>query len=321
MLTLPRDADAPHDRLLAPIVTSTDDVRRDEMIAALIEVHGVPVIRRSLRARLRISDHREVEDLQATVVMRVFRRLREMDLHDPIKSFTSYVALVAYHAADDYLRAKYPQRAMLRNRIRYLTSHDGRFALWTINGDLVCGAAATEGQTGRQPLMTVAVEARDLAGSLLRLFAAAGGPLRLEDVVACFPESAQFASVVPIAEPDVLERLELREVFAHLWREIEALPPRQRAALLLNLRDRHGSSILSQLAGTDLTQSQIAAAIGISMDELNTLWEDLPLNDQTIAERLGITRQQVINLRKSARDRLARRLRSNTKSFPPSQRS
>jgi RNA polymerase sigma factor (sigma-70 family) len=320
MSTFPRDTSAPFDRLLAPIVACTDDARRDELIAALIEVHGVPVIRRSLRARLRISDHREVEDLQALVVMRVFRRLREIDLHDPIKDFTSYVALAAYHAADDYLRAKYPQRAMLRNRIRYLASHDSRFALWTIHDELVCGAAATEGRAA-QPPVPAAVEARDLAGSLLRLFAAAGGPLLLEDVVACFPESAQFESVGPREEPDVLERLELREVFAQLWREIEALPPRQRAALLLNLRDRHGSSVLSQLAGTGLTQSQIAAAFGISMEELTVLWDELPLSDQAIAERLGVTRQQVINLRKSARDRLARRLRSNTKSFPPSQRS
>jgi len=35
----------------------------------------------------------------------------------------------------------------------------------------------------------------------------------------------------------------------------------------------------------------------------------LPLEDAAIAERLGLTRQQVINLRKSARARLARRMR------------
>jgi hypothetical protein len=35
----------------------------------------------------------------------------------------------------------------------------------------------------------------------------------------------------------------------------------------------------------------------------------LPLDDATIAGLLGLTRQQVINLRKSARERLARRLK------------
>jgi hypothetical protein len=38
------------------------------------------------------------------------------------------------------------------------------------------------------------------------------------------------------------------------------------------------------------------------------LWKELPLDDLTIAGRLGATRQQVINLRKSARARLVRRL-------------
>jgi hypothetical protein len=42
---------------------------------------------------------------------------------------------------------------------------------------------------------------------------------------------------------------------------------------------------------------------------LRTLLTRLPLDDLTIAARLGLTRQQVINLRKSARLRLARRLR------------
>jgi hypothetical protein len=38
------------------------------------------------------------------------------------------------------------------------------------------------------------------------------------------------------------------------------------------------------------------------------VWNELPLEDAVIAERLGATRQQVINLRKCARARLSRRL-------------
>jgi hypothetical protein len=40
---------------------------------------------------------------------------------------------------------------------------------------------------------------------------------------------------------------------------------------------------------------------------LSALWDQLPLDDLSIAARLGVTRQQVINLRKAARARLARR--------------
>ena len=42
-------------------------------------------------------------------------------------------------------------------------------------------------------------------------------------------------------------------------------------------------------------------------DELQLRWPELPFDDNTIAALLGATRQQVINLRKCARERLRRR--------------
>ena len=93
-----------------------------------------------------------------------------------------------------------------------------------------------------------------------------------------------------------------------LWFEIKALPPRQRMALLLNARDESGESVARLLAATGLAPvDSLAAALGMDEDELNELWDELPLADDVIAARLGLTRQQVINLRKAARDRLARR--------------
>jgi hypothetical protein len=44
-------------------------------------------------------------------------------------------------------------------------------------------------------------------------------------------------------------------------------------------------------------------------DRFAELWNDLPLDDARIAELLKLTRQQVINARKSGRERLARRLK------------
>jgi hypothetical protein len=48
----------------------------------------------------------------------------------------------------------------------------------------------------------------------------------------------------------------------------------------------------------------------MTADDLAGLWHELPLDDRRIAERLAVTRQQVINLRKAARARLARRARA-----------
>jgi hypothetical protein len=56
------------------------------------------------------------------------------------------------------------------------------------------------------------------------------------------------------------------------------------------------------------TIREMAAALEMPAADLATLWRDMPLEDARIAERLGLTRQQVINLRKSARLRLGRRM-------------
>jgi hypothetical protein len=57
------------------------------------------------------------------------------------------------------------------------------------------------------------------------------------------------------------------------------------------------------------TFRQMAEALGMSPEKLPELWSELPLEDTRIAELLQLTRQQVINARKSARNRLTRRLR------------
>ncbi|HEU4387306.1 MAG TPA: hypothetical protein VFV34_05880 [Blastocatellia bacterium] len=57
------------------------------------------------------------------------------------------------------------------------------------------------------------------------------------------------------------------------------------------------------------TIRKMAEVLEMSSEEIGALWDKLPLEDSAIALRLGATRQQVINLRKCARGRLARRVR------------
>jgi len=52
----------------------------------------------------------------------------------------------------------------------------------------------------------------------------------------------------------------------------------------------------------------MAKALEMPVEQLAALWRDLPLDDRALAVRLNATRQQVINLRASARRRLARRM-------------
>jgi hypothetical protein len=103
--------------------------------------------------------------------------------------------------------------------------------------------------------------------------------------------------------------LEHRSWLKRLWEEILLLPLRQRLALLLNLRDEHGGAALPLFPATGVaSMRQIAAALEMEAVALAGIWNQLPLADQTIAARLSVNRQQVINLRKSARERLGRRL-------------
>jgi hypothetical protein len=98
-------------------------------------------------------------------------------------------------------------------------------------------------------------------------------------------------------------------MLALLWQEVCQLPRRQRLALLLNFKDGRGQDLVSLLPYTrTATIEQIAEAIELPLAEFLKLWNKLPLEDVTIAELLGATRQQVINLRKCARERLERRM-------------
>ncbi|HET9710773.1 MAG TPA: hypothetical protein VFP64_02790, partial [Pyrinomonadaceae bacterium] len=95
-----------------------------------------------------------------------------------------------------------------------------------------------------------------------------------------------------------------------LWDELQQLPLNQRSALLLNLKDSSGFGCITLFPATGIaTVRQLADVLQISVERFAEVWNDLPLEDAKIAELLGLTRQQVINARKSGRERLARRLK------------
>ena len=111
-------------------------------------------------------------------------------------------------------------------------------------------------------------------------------------------------------EPSIEDRFSDQAVLAELWREIVDMSARHCAALLLNLRDERGGNALELFVFTGVASfQQIAAALGETEEWLAAVWNDLPLEDTKIAERLGLIRQQVINLRKTARGRLAKCLK------------
>jgi RNA polymerase sigma factor (sigma-70 family) len=307
------------DPVLLPFLRAQGAEEARLRLGELIAREADPLVGSVVRRRLGASP--EAEDVRGQVRLRLIQTLEELRRNaeaGPILDFRGYVATVTAHACDDALRRKYPQRLRLRNQLRYLLSHDPAFTLERVaDGRWLCGL------DGRTRGRTVAGAAAGLWFSdprayLRGVLAEAEGQLDLDDLVAIVGEAAGLstapaAAPLPetLAAPDSAmgERLDQQRFLERLWREIVTLPLRQRTALLLNLRDPGVPDVIAVLPLTGTASlRQIAAALEMTAEELAALWNELPLNDQAIAARLGLKRQQVINLRASARARLARRL-------------
>lgn len=291
-------------------------------LEALLVQRVEPVVRRVVRSRFRDGRAwagQDADDVRSGALVRVMARLREA-LHggDPVHDVEGYAAAVARRACDDHLREKDPYRWRLKNQLRYVLGRDPRFALWETWGGWRAGLASWRSEAplrgARLPVSRSSPES--LADFLHALFRRAGGPLDFDAIVSIAAQSwpaRERRSHDVERLPDrrwrdpstvVGGRLELQR----LWQEILALPLRQRTALLLNLRDGEDDDVIAAFPVSGVASvEQIAAAIGVLEADLAELWNRLPLEDQEIAARLGLTRQQVINLRKSARARLARR--------------
>ena len=347
------------DALLSPFMHATTEAESDSLMTRLLAEQAGPVIKGIIRSKLHASDAvddrlrwQDAEDVYGEVVAQLLARLRTCKGSpgsDAIGNFHNYVAVTTYNACHDYLRRKYPQRWRLKNRVRYLLSHQRELALWESgDGNWLCGFAAwrlrgkdspagagrlRELQDAPQTLTLAGRENEDirrvsLADLLSAIFRQVGAPVELDALVNMVADlkgikdlplatnldegdaSAKPSEPPSDPRPNVAAHVERRSYLQRLWSEIVRLPPGQRAALLLNLRDvQEGVIVLLPLTGV-ATIRQIAEAVAIPAEEFARLWNDLPLDDAAVAVRLGVTRQQVINLRKSARARLARRMRA-----------
>ena len=242
---------------------------------------------------------------------------------------------------------RYPQRHHLKNKLRYMVTHQQGLALWESDDqEWLCGLVEWQGQhkpfasmrrleelrdeprAFARAALPTAAESMKAPDLLAAIFGSLGGPCPLDDLVTMVAELWRIKDLGPVPDayqekkPGPQERfcdpraeadaaLDQRVHLQHLWAEICRLPLGQRRALLLNLRDAQGRGVLTLIPLTRIaTIRQIAEALVMPAEELAAMWGDLPLEDAMIAESLGVTRQQVINLRKSARERLGRRTRA-----------
>jgi DNA-directed RNA polymerase specialized sigma24 family protein len=329
------------DRALEPYLLAADADDARARLGDLLQQVAAPVAWDVIRGVLRGVARSDHEDVHAGVLLALATHLRGARNADngaaPIRDLSGYVATVAHNACHAFLRARSPHRAHLRSRVRYVLTRDPTLALWEEGARAwLCGAAAQRGAGRHADAASRLTElGRQIGGraSLPELIRALvrqlPGPARFDDLVDAVAAIQGIEDLRPrdseAAEGDAETRREppdpgpspeaalaRRDFLSRLWTEIGLLPPRQRAALLLNLRDADGRGMIAlfPLTGT-AALPDLASALEMPEEGLRAIWDDLPRDDAWIAQRLGVTPRQVINLRKCARERLARRMRND----------
>ena len=319
---------AANDRLLSSLVLARTPEERDDAMETIVREHAHPLIELVLSKHRRSGDvlrPQDLEDIGATAVLRLVARLQRLtfDEEASIASLADFTAMLTHNALNDAMRRRFPERTRLKNRITYVLMRDARFRTWSGPEGTAC-ALASASTIGRpmeldddvDQSLRAQLDPDRLPDALAMILLRAGGPLRVNDVVRFLAEAWQIRDVEPQPIHDVAAgglspaaRAEERNFLAVLWSEIGEMRDAQKAALLLNLRDSEGGNALALLLVVGIaTFDQIAAALRMTAEELAAIWNDLPLADLVIAERLQLSRQQVINLRQAARARLGRRM-------------
>jgi hypothetical protein len=321
------DAAASCDRALHRLLAA-EGANVDREIERLIVEEVRPlmtlILARYRRSGTLLTDA-DADDLAAGIDLRMLEILRAVhERHDVIHDLRGYSATLTYNAIGTFLRRKYPERARLKNRVRYALTSDARMAMWMAGAGPAGGIRAWKGQAEAldevpgEIAVDSAVAGQSHADVLMEIFAGVQRPVLVEALVDFLQRAWDLPSelreepltaVADAAVPDGGQQVQDLDFARALWREIQELRPLQRKALLLNLRYEGDLDVLSVLILSGVaTLAELAAALEMSEDELVALWKELPLQDARIAEILGLRRQQVINLRKAARDRLSRRL-------------
>jgi hypothetical protein len=331
-------------QLISDYFGAPSETEARDILAALEEKVIRPIIRRTFREKFHVTmnstdgnganqDALEVlGDVELSIVGRLVE-LRAEQRREEIANFEGYVRTGARNAFSQHLRRSNPVRCSLKNQLRYVLTRSQGLSLWHSDAGWMC--AAGEAQEASSVSGSVDHELSEaLIGQLkwdshrplvhvaTAFLNAYGKPIPLEHFVSAVFEirglhearEVQLDDLASESRPfgaEETSRIEQHDYLERLWSEIAQLPLRHRHALLLNLTGVSGESMIDDLPLLGVASIRaIAESLEIDPKELAALWPRLPLRDTEIAERLGLSRQQVINLRFSARSRLKRKMGS-----------
>lgn len=345
---LPANTDALLEPLLLAAGDEQADTFLSQLITTHVEPVIKGVIRYKLHFNSHHAvEQAEADDIRQEVMVQLLaelQKLRQQPQAHSISDVRGLSAVIAHRACSRWMRRQFPERHALKNRLHYLLTRQSGFALWQNEKQkLMAGFAAWQGQKGtasKGRLTSLADDEKLLAqirllqsgrqqaessDILAAIFNHLGGPIEFDELISALAallyirdqpvestdqDENAIALTATGGERDTAWQVEKRIFLQRLWEEVRQLPLNQRAALLLNLKDADGRGCIALFPAAGIaTIRQLAETLGMSAEEFTELWNELPLEDARIAERLRLTRQQVINARKSARERLKRRLK------------
>ena len=332
------------DNLLLPYLSSQDQFQTQQSLAELLALYAVPIVRRTLRDRLGfyvnaqgISDYnQDAEDLYQETLTRIVQRLAELraGAAPEIENFRQYVARLSTNLCMDFLRAKSPVRAHLKDSLRDLLKRHNDLASWEEKGEIICGLSvwknsarsmavndASQAETTANKFAATRLTEADLqtvplANLVIELLSWIGQPVQLEGLVKL------LAALLRIREPgyesiDELDaslvddsrlgesELQAVELLKRLWQAIQLLPREQRDVFILGFEDDGGQDLFTALLVAHVASlKEIAGLMGLTIPETIRLRLELPMDTTSIAARLNTSRANISKWRFRALRRL-----------------
>jgi hypothetical protein len=336
---MPETSEFSADELMRLYLSAPFEDNYARFLDLLIENHALPVIEKSLRAKFHESASKgffvspsDFEDLCSESCLRLIEKLAAMRNESDgqvIRNFNGYAATVAFNTWKEFLSDGAPNRKSLKNKIRYAIGKSGEFDVWREKTGIYCGLFAHKRRTKQISTEDLTARLREeiadfrnaaLPDLLFGILEKANSALKINEITTIVARLWAVEDLDNVSLNGFRENgfslkkhrtndFEMRFELAQIWSEIRALPINQRIVLLYNLRDEAGREMLLMFFNAQIASlREIGEAMNLSPEECAKILPLLPLDDQTIAEKMNLTARQVANLRKVARENLRRRL-------------
>jgi RNA polymerase sigma factor (sigma-70 family) len=336
------------DNLLLPYLRSQDQSQTQQTLEELLTIYAAPIIRRTLRDRLGfyvsvqgVSEfNQEAEDLYQETMTRIVQRLAELraGAAPEIENFRQYVARISTNLCMDFLRAKSPLRAHLKDSLRDLLKRHKELDSWEENGEILCGLSIWRNSTETSPVNEASpaeitahnfaalrskesdLQTTSLSELVIELLSWIGQPVHLEGLVKLLTallriREPEYESVddwdKSLADDSRLGDSELKavELLKRLWQALQLLPKDQRAVFILGFEDDAGQDLFTALLVARVASlKEIAKAMELTIPEVIRLRLEMPMNTTSIAARLKTTRANISKWRFRALRRLRNEL-------------